>query len=87
MELASQESIRALMLGYGNPTRVWVRRSTQKAAHPANKDKDRRIRCNCGRCARCLENARWERIFAEKFADPNYYSRPITHTTSPLASL
>jgi hypothetical protein len=30
-------------------------------------------RCGCGDCPRCLESARWERIFNKKFADPNYY--------------
>jgi hypothetical protein len=36
-------------------------------------------RCACGVCPSCLENARWERIFSEKFADPNYYrARPTT---------
>ena len=33
--------------------------------------------CSCGKCARCVENARWDRIFNEKFADPDYYSQPI----------
>jgi len=28
----------------------------------------------------------WERIFAEKFADPNYYTGPVTHMASPLTS-
>ena len=41
-------------------------------------------RCRCGRCTTCQENDRWERIFQEKFADPNYYDpRPIRRT-SPL---
>lgn len=31
--------------------------------------------CKCGTCYHCVENARWERIFVEKFADPDYYSR------------
>jgi hypothetical protein len=30
-------------------------------------------RCKCGTCASCKDNARWDRIFAEKFADPTYY--------------
>ena len=42
-----------------------------------------RKRCECGRCAPCIENARWERIFQEKFADPNYYVKaPIRHASS-----
>ena len=47
----------------------------------------RRPRCRCGRCQQCLDDARWERIFAEKFADPDYYCRPTVRTVSPLTSL
>lgn len=44
----------------------------------------RNRRCNCGACATCQDNARWERIFAEKFEDPYYYSDlPLRHA-SPL---
>jgi hypothetical protein len=39
----------------------------------------------CGRCLRCLDNARWERIFAEKFADPTYYEEHLVKYSSPLA--
>ena len=40
--------------------------------------------CKCGACPNCQENARWERIFQEKFADPDYYNpRPIRRG-SPL---
>ena len=43
----------------------------------------RRHRCHCGTCSTCLENARWEKIFNEKFADPNYYkAQPVRHTSS-----
>ena len=33
-------------------------------------------RCVCGRCVACLENARWERIFQEKFGqqERDYYA-------------
>jgi hypothetical protein len=35
-------------------------------------------RCHCGACCRCQEDARWERIFNERFADPDYYKeRPV----------
>ena len=84
MELASQESIRALMPGSENPAPVRIRHVVQDAAKPVNKECDGRRKC--GQCRQCLEDARWERIFAEKFADPNYYKRPVTHATSPLAS-
>ena len=85
MELASPESIRALTRGCGNPTRVRLSRGVRDAAQPASKC--RTTRCKCGQCLQCLEDARWERIFAEKFADPNYYTRPVTHAASPLTSL
>jgi hypothetical protein len=40
-------------------------------------------RCHCGLCDRCLDNARWKKIFQEKFADPNYYSPlPVPHGSS-----
>ena len=40
-------------------------------------------RCKCGACPTCQENARWEKIFNEKFADPNYYKpKPVRHTSS-----
>jgi hypothetical protein len=36
-------------------------------------------RCTCGTCKQCLENARWERIFNEKFGDPDYYAANHEH--------
>ena len=32
-------------------------------------------RCHCGVCLRCREEARWDRIFKERFADPDYYKQ------------
>ena len=41
------------------------------------------VPCDCGKCKSCGENAQWDRIFNEKFADPNYYaSRTISHSSS-----
>jgi hypothetical protein len=45
----------------------------------------RHQRCNCGACPTCAENARWERIFNEKFADPSYYSGRGPQFSSPLS--
>jgi hypothetical protein len=43
----------------------------------------RRLHCKCGRCASCLGNARWDRIFDEKFADPAYYDGiAVRHNSS-----
>jgi hypothetical protein len=44
-------------------------------------------RCDCGQCTRCLEDARWERIFQERFADPAYYAGVIVHRRSPLTGM
>ena len=85
MELASPESIRALMPVERNPTPVCRRRGAPDSVRPANRN--RRMRCKCGRCPQCLDDARWERIFAEKFADPDYYARRLTWIASPLTSL
>ena len=45
-------------------------------------------RCHCGQCRNCLENARWERIFQEKFANADYYHHDIRiRYASPLSSV
>lgn len=80
MELSSPESIRALMSGYDDPVPVRPRRSTVAR-------RGRGERCRCGHCRRCLDDSRWERIFAEKFADPSYYTPRTIHMASPLNSL
>jgi hypothetical protein len=84
MELSSLESIQAAMLVYTPPApeRGWGVELDVRSSH-----KIRSARCGCRRCPRCLEDARWERIFAEKFADPDYYRQLITRTSSPLTSL
>lgn len=45
----------------------------------------RRGHCQCGECKWCLDNARWERVFNEKFADPTYYSSAQVRHNSSLA--
>jgi hypothetical protein len=42
-------------------------------------------RCQCGRCSTCLEEARWDRIFNEKFASPDYYRQGHLQNWSTLA--
>lgn len=44
-------------------------------------------RCHCGTCPRCREEARWDRIFNERFADPDYYKNRPTHFGSSLGWL
>lgn len=41
--------------------------------------------CRCGVCRVCQDNARWERVFREKFADLEYYSGLRVSQRSPLA--
>ena len=43
--------------------------------------------CRCGQCGTCIDNARWERIFKEKFADPLYYVRKQVRNASPIADM
>lgn len=45
----------------------------------------RRQYCECGSCKWCVENALWDRIFNEKFADPAYYSSVVVRHSSTLA--
>ena len=50
--------------------------------------KRRRRTCKCGTCQACNDNARWERIFQEKFADPGYYAQPLRiRYASPLSQM
>jgi hypothetical protein len=77
MELSNPESIRALIASFAD----LEKRVQQPRRH-------QRIICRCGHCQCCVDNARWERIFAEKFADPTYYtSGPVTWMASPLTSI
>lgn len=46
----------------------------------------KRTKCQCGECGYCRDNARWERIFNEKFADPDYYAVRPTTVGSSLSS-
>jgi hypothetical protein len=84
MELASAESILALMPGRRDSVRVRIRPGMRSATRPSTKLK--KTRCKCGQCRQCQEDERWERIFAEKFADPDYYNRPVPRMASPLTS-
>ena len=87
MELSNPELIRALVGAYRKAAQAKPRHGPHSAAGLASKG--RKVRCKsgqCGECVRCQENARWERIFAEKFADSHDYTSRITHTASALAS-
>jgi hypothetical protein len=69
IELLMTTSLRPRILSRGEP-----RQAKHRGAPP---------RCHCGQCPTCVQNARWERIFQEHFADPDYYApRPVRHTSS-----
>jgi hypothetical protein len=42
--------------------------------------------CACGVCIRCLDDAKWERIFNEKFNDPSYYHTLFVRHNSSLGT-
>jgi hypothetical protein len=59
-------------------------------AQPARATRARRAsgRCHCRQCRNCQENARWERIFQEKFASSDYYHQDIrVRYASPLSGV
>ena len=88
MELASQEMIATLLREAARTAPVRVPRgSGMDYAQPGRRAERRRVRCRCGQCRQCLDDARWNRIFAEKFADPEYYTRRQVRCASPLESL
>lgn len=71
MELADPKLISALIVEHRKPRKVVAHRGSLASISAIRGSKARR--CQCGRCPFCIENDRWERIFKEKFADPNYY--------------
>jgi hypothetical protein len=80
MQLEDPYSVAASIEDYVKKSRpIWRRRKDVVEFAPVGK----RRHCKCGTCERCLEDARWDRIFREKFADPDYYrSRALHHGSS-----
>jgi hypothetical protein len=91
VDLAKDRAIEAILNGMaqrrrrapkaaGNTPATLSPRSQPVAPFPARRNPHR---CNCGTCKICEDNARWERVFNEKFADPDYYAaRPIRQGSS-----
>jgi hypothetical protein len=78
VELSDSKEIAALLA-----TQKQVPQRPQTAQRARLTGRAARRRCHCGACGTCLENARWDKIFNEKFADPNYYKpQPVRHTSS-----
>ena len=96
MELADPRLICQLLTKARRDKGPGSRRSTGPRMRRTMAQPDERVyrppayktrRCRCGVCAGCKENERWERIFAEKFADPTYYSGPVIRHESPLNTI
>jgi hypothetical protein len=89
MELCDPRMLAALLAQAQAPpkrgARMTKKSGSQSTVYEAPARKARGRACRCGLCSRCLENARWERIFREKFADPEYYSQNRQRHESPLA--
>jgi hypothetical protein len=82
--------IATLLLDAARPKSAKSRRGAtpMECSQPGHRTAEhRRPRCRCGQCRQCLDDARWERIFTEKFADPDYYTRRHVRCSSPLESL
>ena len=76
MELTDAKALKALFAALGAPPRPVSDRVAQTVYQAPNKGKNSRY-CKCRLCPACVENARWERIFQEKFADPDYYAEGL----------
>ncbi len=81
MELTDDESLERLM-ALVNKKRP--RRKPGLGPALISASRSPRKRCSCGECTRCRDNARWDRIYAEKFADPNYYGLRTVQMSSTL---
>ena len=75
MELADPKLI-AFLTVIPTKRKHVARRGTPESITPVRTLRVRR--CRCGECPQCMENARWDRIFNEKFADSEYYApKPV----------
>jgi hypothetical protein len=85
MDLANPELIASLLVGEQKRRKATARRGSLESAASHRVPKVRR--CQCGTCNRCVENARWDKIFNEKFADREYYNPRPVHVGSSLEPL
>lgn len=80
MELTEKKTLDMLLASGPTLVRRAIRhpkaRPDARPDYQAPSSKSVSRRCRCGVCETCVENARWERIFQEKFADPTYYDTP-----------
>ena len=73
MELADPKTI-ASLVSSRNPIQTPDARKTGTI----KRSQSMRHTCTCGTCNTCVDNAKWERIYREKFEDTAYYGhRPV----------
>jgi hypothetical protein len=80
VELADPMAIAGLISAADRARMPYGRRGSSNVMTQRYEPGRRRMRrvCRCGTCATCADNAKWERIFREKFEDPDYYKpRPM----------
>lgn len=83
MELADPRMVAELLAAHAKITRGRPPRKQAAQAGMSAPPCPKVKRCHCGECPRCREEARWERIFNERFADPDYYkARPARFGSS-----
>jgi hypothetical protein len=88
LELSQVNVIEQLLAGSRTPAIVTRSQGTAIGARPIHLPKRLKMsRCRCGVCRTCTEEARWEKVFREKFADPTYYGDRPPRFSSPLAEM
>jgi hypothetical protein len=93
LDLGTRDDIAALLRVFEPKSKRGGRASRARKAAQAREQVERGIgpksrnRCRCGSCRSCQENARWERIYNEKFADPTYYAQRVPSLGSTLATV
>ncbi len=83
MQLADPVSIAVVIEDSVRSHKTYRRREKRIEFTPLAK----RRHCKCGTCESCLDNARWDRVFREKFEDPDYYKPRSLHQGSSLSWL
>ena len=87
MELGSDQSVKDTLASMERSRKRAARKNASAPARrgadvSASSDQGKtrpigmKVRCiggKCGTCWTCLGNAKWEKVFNEKFADPGYY--------------
>jgi hypothetical protein len=63
---------------------VATQKRSKLGASRRSRSKGRQRPCQCRLCRACVSNARWERVFNEKFADVEYYGGMRLSHRSPL---